>query len=100
MAHHLSSTDEFFSALWTDSDFIKELNSVGERSKRSLWDKIKDFLHTLFGIDNASKVYTDASDLLQEIIENHNKYNQTELQFYKDTLQDEFYDIIIQNLNE
>ena len=100
LAHHLSSTDEFFSALWTDSDFIKELNSVGERSKRSLWDKIKDFLHTLFGIDNASKVYTDASDLLQEIIENHNKYNQTELQFYKDTLQDEFYDIIIQNLNE
>lgn len=78
----LSSIDEFYSELWTNSDFIKELNSVGPKKKKSLLSRIKDFLLDLLGIKEVSEVYDKASALLEEVIQNpvyYHQYTQEEI---------------------
>lgn len=63
----LENVNEFFSELWTNSEFIKELNSVGTQ-KATIWQKLKNFLLDILGIKKTSKIFEDASILLDEMI--------------------------------
>lgn len=91
LAYGLSNTDEFFSMLWTNSSFIRELNSVGP--KQSLWSKIKNFLLDILGIKQASKLYVDASTLLDQILSTRNQYTEEELASYREALPIELFDV-------
>lgn len=99
LAYALSNIDEFFAMLWTNSNFIKELNSVGQKAKKSLWGRIKDFLLNILGIDEASEIYVKANTLLEEIL-NKGNYSQEELEEYRALLPDELYDIVPDYENE
>lgn len=78
LAYNLSSADEFYSALWTDPSFIKELNSVGPKAKKSLISRVLSFLKQLLGIEPTSKIYEDASQVLLRLIENQPSLEQME----------------------
>lgn len=92
LAYGLYNVDEFFSMLWTNSNFAKELNSVGPRSKKSLLGKIKDFVLNILGIKETSELYVQASDLLEEML-NAPLYTKEELDEWRSIIPEEFYDI-------
>lgn len=94
LAYALSSTDEFFSMLYTNSSFIKELNSVGTKKKLSILDRIKNFLLNILGISQVSDICSRASNLLEEIITTKNNYSPEELAEYKDKVPDELFQVV------
>lgn len=68
-AYGFSTSDEFFSSIWTNSAFVKELNSIGTK-KKSIWQGVKEFIARIFGLEETSDLYLRATELLDEIIKN------------------------------
>lgn len=68
-AYGFQNVDEFFSELWTNGQFITELNRVGTQ-KKTVWQKIKEFLLNTLHISKTSQIFDDASTLLDEMISN------------------------------
>ena len=94
LSYTLSNTDEFFASLWTDSKLIKELNSVGTKAKKSLLSRIKDFLLNILGINDASEIFVEASDLLNEMLYmRQDGYTEEELAQMRELLPEELYQI-------
>jgi hypothetical protein len=62
---------EFYAELYTSSEFIRELNTLGEVDDEpvSIWSRIKNFLLNVIGLKQTSKLYKRASIHLDEILD-------------------------------
>lgn len=93
LAYCLSNIDEFFANLWTDPSFIKELNSVGEESSKTFWERLKEFFTELLGIDRSSKLYEHADTLLRRMLDENKQFTPEELADIRQKLPQELYEV-------